>query len=75
MNNPPRWLIDKRFKTCQSCLQREGCVGSRTLFAEVPECPLNAHHSITDELKWELAWPQHAAQVSGCCDSALHPAL
>jgi len=75
MTTFPRWLIEKRFRTCQVCFARIGCKASNTLFEELPSCPLNAHHSAIDELRWEKAWPQHVKPVSGCCDSALNPAL
>lgn len=71
----PRWLIDKRFRVCQSCSQREGCKATGSLFDDVPLCPIAAHPSASDELRWERAWPQHADAVSGCCDSALHGPL
>jgi len=70
----PRWLIDKRFSVCQACHQQRRCKVSHTIMQENTTCPINAHPSLEDEMRWEKAWPQHIQRVSGCCDSALHPA-
>lgn len=70
----PQWLIKKRHDTCQQCIKLMACPDAINMFDINPRCMLGALHSLEDELRWERAWPSQAPKVSGCCDSALHPA-
>lgn len=70
----PRWIAQKRKETCAHCEIVKICPDKMTLLNEVPFCSLSKLHSVEDELRWAKAWPETAPRVSGCCDSALHPA-
>ena len=65
----PRWISDKRVKTCIKCEKQIGCSAKYTILSEAPQCPLGALPSVADEIA-ARAWPSGAAPVSGCCDSA-----
>ena len=71
----PRWLIDKRHKTCAGCDRKKQCAGKFSILEEAPKCPKNILPSLEKEIS-EKAWPSGAPKVSGCCDSAknyIHP--
>jgi len=69
----PRWLLDKRSEVCKACDRKRRCQTAHTIMQDNTACPINAHPSLEDEMRWERAWPEHAQRISGCCDSALHP--
>jgi hypothetical protein len=67
----PRWILDKRLKTCLACEQQATCTARFEILAEAPRCPLGRLASRADEVAAK-AWPESAQQVSGCCDSAVN---
>ena len=65
----PRWIVDKRVKTCLACERQTTCTARFDIATEAPQCPLK-RLATRDEEVAARAWPEGAQQVSGCCDSA-----
>jgi len=63
----PRWIVEKRLRTCQQCEQLRHCSASMNLFENSTGCPIGAHKSISDEIA-ARAWPEGVEAISGCCD-------
>lgn len=71
----PRWLAQKRNETCSRCEIKAVCEDKITMLENIPFCSLGKLHALSDEIRWRQAWPDSAAPVSGCCDSALNYSL
>jgi hypothetical protein len=69
--NAPKWVIEKRIKICTECEYQKSCDKRFTILQALSHCPANKWKNANEEIK-ERAWPESAARVSGCCDSALN---
>ncbi len=65
----PRWIVDKRLRTCAKCEHTATCAVRFQIANPAPECPLKLLPTEQEEIQ-ARAWPEGAQPVSGCCDSA-----